>query len=126
MTTLEEKLVRQIEGAVAEFITAGQAATQQAIARTFGQVSELPVATTTVKRRKLGKRRSADEVAQLSESLYRAIAARPGAAMTELAADVGQTPMTLQIAVAQLRRQKQIRSAGQRQFTRYFPLLSAS
>ena len=42
--------------------------------------------------------------------------------MTTLARDMGDTPRALKVAVGRLKREGRIRSIGERQFTRYFPL----
>ena len=58
----------------------------------------------------------------LSERLYAAICAHPGAAMCVLAAEVGATARELNRPATQLRRAGRVRSVGQRQSTRYFPM----
>ena len=57
----------------------------------------------------------------LSERLYGAIIANPGATMTVLAAHVGASARELNRSATLLRRTGRVRSAGQRQATRYFP-----
>jgi len=58
----------------------------------------------------------------LGERLYGAIVAHPGAAMNTLAAELGATPRQLNRPATTLRRQGRVRSVGQRQATRYFPM----
>ena len=60
----------------------------------------------------------------LSERLYVAIVANPGATMTVLAAQIGASPRELNRSATLLRRAGRVRSAGQRQSTRYFPTAS--
>jgi hypothetical protein len=71
---------------------------------------------------RIGRRRASDEVSVLSERLYGAIIANPGATMTVLAAHVGASARELNRSATLLRRAGQVRSAGQRQATRYFPM----
>lgn len=60
----------------------------------------------------------------LTERLYGAIVANPGATMTVLAAHVGASARELNRSATLLRRAGRVRSAGQRQTTRYFPTAS--
>jgi hypothetical protein len=60
----------------------------------------------------------------LSERLYTAIIGNPGATMTVLAAHVGASARELNRSATLLRRAGRVRSAGQRQATRYFPTAS--
>ena len=69
-----------------------------------------------------GPRRAPAELSALSERLYAAICAHPGAAMGVLAAEIGATPRDLNRPATQLRRAGRVRSVGQRQSTRYFPM----
>jgi hypothetical protein len=62
-------------------------------------------------------------MAELSERLYAAIRANPGALMTVLAAHVGgATPRELNRPALILKRAGRVRSVGQRAHTRYFPM----
>ena len=61
-------------------------------------------------------------MAGLSERLYGAVCTNPGALMTVLAAHVGATPRELNRPALILRRAGRVRSVGQRQSTRYFPM----
>jgi hypothetical protein len=68
------------------------------------------------------RRRASEEIASLSERLYAAICAHPGAAMATLASELGVPARELNRPVTQLRRAGRVRSVGQRQSTRYFPM----
>jgi len=61
-------------------------------------------------------------MAGLMERLYEAVRANAGETMTVIAAQVGQTPRALNGPMANLVRAGRVRSAGQRNFTRYFPM----
>jgi hypothetical protein len=61
-------------------------------------------------------------MAGLSERLYAAVCAHPGAVMTVLAAHVGATPRELNRPALILKRAGRVRSVGQRAHTRYFPM----
>lgn len=74
-------------------------------------------------RRQLSPRRSPVEMEALSEQLYEAVCARPGEAMRVLAPIIGATPRALQVPATRLRKAGRIRSVGQKQFTRYFPMV---
>jgi hypothetical protein len=58
----------------------------------------------------------------LEKRLHEAVCAQPGETMVVLAQAVGATPQELRRPATLLRRQGRIRSAGQRQYTRYFPM----
>lgn len=65
-------------------------------------------------------------MAGLSDRLYSAVCANPGALMTVLAAHVGATARELNRPALLLKRTGRVRSAGQRQQTRYFPIAAKS
>ena len=59
----------------------------------------------------------------LSERLYAAICANPGESMSALAPVVGVSPRVLQVPRAKLKEAGRIRSVGNKQYTRYFPMV---
>jgi hypothetical protein len=65
-------------------------------------------------------------MAGLSERLYAAVCANPGALMTVLATHVGATPRELNRPALILKRAGRVRSVGQRAHTRYFPMAMKS
>lgn len=71
---------------------------------------------------KPSKRRAPSEVAELSERFYTVLCRHPGATMAVLAPKVGASPRELHRPVALLKRAGRVRSAGQRQWTTYFPM----
>lgn len=124
MTNHEANLNAEVERAVAQFLVATRAAVMETMERAFAQASGAapPVAKTRSKRRAVtSQRRTPAALEELSARLATAIAAHPGETMAVLCGVVGATPSALQVAVARLRREERIRTAGARQFTRYFP-----
>jgi hypothetical protein len=123
-TTHLGTLQDQIERLVREHLAASRRAVAAAVERAFGSATggsqkrtrEVPAKSGE------GRRRPPEEVADLGERLYRAICANPGAVMSTLAAHVGATPRELNRPALLLRRAGRVRSVGQRQATRYFPM----
>jgi hypothetical protein len=70
-------------------------------------------------------RRPSHEVGELAERLFQAVKACPGETMTVLAARVGGKPRALHRPMMHLKATGRVRSAGERNFTRYFPMASA-
>jgi hypothetical protein len=58
----------------------------------------------------------------LEERLYEAIRRHPGETMAVISPAVGATPRALNRPATTLRRTGRVRSVGQRQYTRYFPM----
>ncbi len=76
-----------------------------------------------------GKRRSAapprrepEEVAELAEELYAQICKHPGETMVSLSGHMKRPAKTLSLPACKLAKAGRIKKAGQRQFTRYFPV----
>lgn len=65
-------------------------------------------------------------MAALGQQFYQAVCERPGETMVVLAADIGSSPRELNRPVTILKRLGQVRSVGQRNLTRYFPLAAKS
>ena len=112
-----EELVREH---VAELRRAAASAVERAFGQALGRNAKGVRATPAV--RTSGRRRGPDEIATLGERLYAAICAHPGSAMAKLADELGATPRELNRPAAQLRRAGRVRTVGQRQSTRYFPV----
>jgi hypothetical protein len=114
----------QIEELVREHVAALRRAAASAVERAFVQASSRRSSGSrgTPKAFEAGSRRAPEEVAALGERLYAAISAHPGAAMSRLAAEVGATPRELNRPATLLRRAGRVRTVGQRQSTRYFPM----
>ncbi|MBZ0117284.1 MAG: winged helix-turn-helix domain-containing protein [Sandaracinaceae bacterium] len=94
-----------------------------AVERAFSaSPKQAPSRRSTAARSTSSRRRPPDEIAALGERLYRAICAHPGASMAVLAPHVGATARELNRPAQLLRRTGRVRSVGQRQATRYFPM----
>lgn len=121
MTTRIEQLSERIEQVIKEHLAESQRAAANAMARAFGEPSggsrrERPAPPSETRRRPRA------ELAALGEQFYRAVCAKPGETMAVLAADIGLLPGELHRPVTHLKSMGQVRSVGQRSFTRYFPM----
>jgi len=124
MTRSTEQLGIQIERLVEEHVAASHRAAAAAVERAFaserrGRSKRSHDAT---KGSTANRRRSPAEIVTLGERLYKAVCANPGEGMKVLAAEVGESARELHRPMALLKRAGRVRSAGQRQFTRYFPI----
>ena len=135
-TTSSNDLAQNLDRLVAEFVRASQEMVLAAVAQAMTTSRPAPAsgpATTTKssKRAKPSKpskpsqqHRTREQVAELGERFYEVLCAHPGESMTTLAAKVGGTsPDELRHPVALLKRAGRVRSIGQRQATRYFPMV---
>jgi hypothetical protein len=129
MTTSFDMLSQRIEEVIQEHLTASRVAAADAVARAFGSMSrESGRSRVRLAAPSTGgsQRRTAPELAALGQQFYRAVCAKPGETMAVLAAEVGASPRLLNRPVTQLRRLGQVRSVGQRNLTRHFPLATKS
>ena len=120
---IPETLETQIERLVREHLVGQQLAAKVAIERAFAS-SSAPVRRDTPRRRGATYRRRT-EVAELAERLFEAVRACPGETMTVIAPRVGAEPRVLHRPMAHLKDAGRVRSAGERNFTRYFPMTVA-
>jgi hypothetical protein len=67
-------------------------------------------------------RREPEEVTELAEELYAQICKHPGETMVSLAGYMKRPAKTLSLPACKLAKAGRIKKAGQRQFTRYFPV----
>ncbi len=119
----QEGLESAIERLVQEHVAELHRTAAAAVARAFGQrLAARAARSTSATKRSAGSRRAPDEVAALAERLYTEVCASPGSAMSTLALQVGVSPRALNRPVMHLRRSGRLRSVGQRQGTRYFPM----
>lgn len=124
MTTKSpETLEAKVEQLVREHLAEQQLAAKAALERAF---SALTTPRATMRRRASYRRRAPTEVAGLAEKLFEAVKACPGETMTVLAARVGGEPRALHRPMAHLKDAGQVRSAGERNYTRYFPMSARS
>jgi len=121
-TKLPETLEAKVERLVREHLAEQQVAVKAALERAFA-VSSTPRAT--VRRRAPYCRRARAEVADLAERLFEAVKACPGETMNVIAPRVGEKPRALERPMKHLKDAGRVRSAGERNFTRYFPMVAA-
>jgi len=128
--TTNHDLAEQIEQLVRNHIETTRRAAAAAVDRAFSATPPTEQSVThTVRqkpRAKAAPRRAVEEVLALAERFYTALCRNPGETMATLAAKVGASPRALHVAVARLKRAGRVRSVGQRQFTRYFPMTTTS
>lgn len=130
MKTSTESLERKIESAVerlvrehlSEMEEVASAAVREGFRRARKPASSPRREGERAHGRSPSVRRSREAVAKLEELLYEAVCAQPGETMMVLAQALGSTPRALNRPAELLRAQGRMRSVGQRQFTRYFPL----
>jgi hypothetical protein len=122
MSTIEQ-LSQRIEAVVAEHLEAQRLAAEVAVRRAFGLTALRP-AKRGLKRQstKAENRRGASVLAMLRERALRAVLAKPGETMRVIAAEAKSSAGELQFPMRQLRKARQVRSAGQGVTTRYYPL----
>ena len=125
-----QNLEHEIERLVRQHMNACEVAAAAAVQRAFaGARASRPGATrgnTRAQPRKAAKRRSPEELAALGEKLYSAVCGKPGETMSVLAAEVGASARELHKPMALLKSEGKVRSAGQRNHTRYFPMAASS
>ena len=111
----------KIERLVREHLVGQQVAARAAIERAFALVPAAP--RTTARRRATYRPRA--EVAALAERLFEAVRSLPGETMAIIAARVGEDPRVLHRPMMHLKDAGRVRSAGERNLTRYFPMAMA-
>ncbi len=121
------ELADAIESLVAAYVESVRDCAQQAVERAVGK----PVAPTRrstpaerptpVMSRASSARRTASELAEVSDALCERVRVQPGASMVELAEQMGADTRSLQRPMAKLRAAGRVRSVGQRHLTRYYP-----
>lgn len=121
MTTKSpETLEAKVERLVRQHLAEQQLAVKVALERAFSAGTALP--RTTVRRRTPYCRRAREEVSELAERLFDAVKACPGETMKVIAPRVGEKPRALERPMKHLKAAGRVRSAGERNFTRYFPM----
>lgn len=123
----------EIEKLVRAHLAAQKAAATAAVERAFASASARarapkpkPKPSAQSSSQGCGRRRPPTEVAGIAERLYKAVVAHPGETMAVIAADVGESALALSRPMHVLKNASRVRSAGQRQMTRYFPMSSKS
>jgi hypothetical protein len=118
-----ETLEAKLEQLVRVHLAAQQAAAKAAVERAFSASTPTPRIAT--RRRATFIRRAPSTVAELAEQVFKAVQACPGETMTVIAARVGEKPRALHRPMMHLKDAGRVRSAGERNFTRYFPMTTA-
>ena len=124
-TSTIDVLSKRIEQVIQEHIAASRIAAADAVARAFSvtsQESGRPRVRLAAPPTGESQRRTAAELTALGQQFYRAVCAKPSETMEVLAAEVGASPRLLHRPVSLLKRLGQVRSVGERNLTRYFPL----
>ena len=127
-----QNLEKEIEQLVRKHVEACEIAAAAAVQRAFGAARRSRAERPASRKRSVPKpgamnnRRSAAELAKLGERLYAAVCDKPGETMHVIAAEVGASPRELQRPMFLLKQAGKVRSAGQRSFTRYFPMAAPS
>lgn len=119
-TRIPESLEAKIERLVREHLASQQVAARAAVERAFRAMLSAP--PVTARRRAKYTRRASSTVAELAEQLFDAVKACPGETMTVIAARVGEKASVLHRPMMRLKDAGRVRSAGERSFTRYFPM----
>lgn len=125
-TTTIEQLEKKIDDLIRTHIADVRRKASAAVEKAFAAAAaKSPPAKSTV-RRSPSRRRGEDEIRELGDLLYKAVCSNPGATMTTLSRSVGKKPQELRRPAKWLKRAGRIRSVGERNATRYFPLASKS
>ena len=121
--SLEQKISTAVELLVREHLAACEAAAEVAVRDAFRQASAANSKSRRCKATKApAPRRSREELQALQERLYLAIRQHPGETMAVIGPAVGASARDLNRPATTLRREGRVRSVGQRQYTRYFPM----
>lgn len=126
MKNIEQAFSQQIEVAVQSIVAASHRAASMALDQAFSTAgaNERRTAKESTTVSSSGSRRTAKEIGALSAQLYDAICTNPGETMAVIVEHVGASSYALQVPVARLKRAGRIKTVGQRQFMRYFPVAS--
>lgn len=117
-----ETLETKIELLVREYLVAQQVAARGAVERAFSWSAPKQSARAP---RQVTKYRSRAEVAQLADRVFEAVRSSPGETMSIIAARVGEATRVLKQPMMRLKETGRVRSAGERNFKRYFPMAVA-
>jgi hypothetical protein len=116
---LEQQIEQLIRGHLLESARRARLAVERGFAAT---VKGRAAARVRDSRRAIGKRRTVEELDGLAQRLAAAVCAKPGATMVALAAEVGASVRELERPAKRLKDAGRIRTVGERNMTRYFPL----
>ncbi|SRR6266852_1332916 len=116
---LGEKIEQLVREHIAELPGVAMAAVQRGLVVGKPTVAAKGVAG---RHRTASQRRGPTTVADLADRFYGVVSDTPGETMSVLAKKVGASPRELHRPVANLKRVGRVRSVGERQRTRYFPM----
>lgn len=122
-----DELCRSIEHLVHQHLQACQREVAAVVERTFRTAAATATepkskAKPAKPRRESGARRTPAQIHELGERFYELLRTKPGSSITVYCTELGVTPRELHRPVAMLKRAKLVRSVGQRQAAKYFPL----
>ena len=128
MKQIAQKLEAEMAKAISLIVAASHAAAVDTLNEAFGiervgnkrrtEAGRQPAAPRTPS----SSRRSSAEILELEEKFLQAVWATPGEAMSVLIAGMGVSPSQLQVPIARLKKAGRVKTVGERQFTRYFPI----
>ena len=123
-----EQLADAIESLVAAYVDEVRRAAREAIDRSLSMPAAMPKSRRSARTRSdrggsSGKRRSAEELAEICEALHGLVCARPGEGLSAFADEMGLPLRALQRPMSKLKRDGRVRSVGERNMTRYFPAI---
>lgn len=122
-----DDLCRSIEHLIEQHLRACQREVAAAVERTFRAAAVTATkpkskANAAKPKRESGARRTPAQIHALGEQFYELLCKKPGSTMAVYSAELGVTPRELHRPVAVLKRARLVRSVGERQATKYFPL----
>jgi hypothetical protein len=123
MKNIESQLNDIIESAVEQMKAVCHAALVAGADRGFGSRSPIRRSTTLPRAapRAMAPRRSPEQITELAERFLEVVQAEPGQTMSALAPRLDLPPVQLQVPIAYLKKAGKLKTAGQRNFRRYFP-----
>lgn len=125
--TTPQALGERIERLVQDYISETRIAAQAAMDRAFATSTGKKVKTQRRQaKRRMGSRRVSAELIAIGERLYAAMCNAPGETMTVLAPAVGCSARELHRPMSLLKQARRVRSVGNRQGTRYYPMLGGA
>lgn len=120
MKTIQARIEEQVDVFVGNIQQLVRDAAIEAVQRAMG-ARQRPS-----RRRQFSGRRKPEEIAGLTEALYQAICAQPGASMRTIGEALGRTPRDLALCVHRLIDEGRVKKAGQRDQTRYFAVAASA
>ena len=110
--------MEQCRLAILQAVGRGFAATSE-FSKSSSPTSAAGAVAATPKRRKMAPRRSADELAALSQKLYEQVCAAPGTTMAARALRLKTPAQTLQLSMSTLKGDGKVRHVGERNQARF-------